>query len=205
MVKNKKTKEKLAAKTNKTTNFLESNWIVKVTALVILIPVVIVAVLLLTSIEDSGEPVTGDRFDNHLVNEIDNKKVKEVENNLAYNNVDSVQVNLKSATLRVLIDANDAVDASGIEALANDAYNKVTAVLPVDQYFTNVASNDGTAKMYDLEIHVYNFVPTDEMGGQLYAIRYKNAPNKESGFNWVSVPKNEELTQTLLNPDANVE
>ena len=132
MKKKKTMKEKVTAKSVKKSEILESNWIVRITALVIIIPVVIVAVLLLTSIENSGEPVVGDRFDSHLKNKIADKDVKAVENALTYDNVDKVQVNLKSATLRILMDTNDSLNKDEIYAIAKDAYDKVTKLLPVE-------------------------------------------------------------------------
>lgn len=206
MIKKKKVKENVTEKNTskiaKKTGILESNWIVRITALVILVPIVIVAVLLLTSMDKSGEPVVGKRFNNQLVNEIEKSHINEIEEALTYDNVDSVQVNLKSATLRILIDTNDALDAASIEAIANDAYAKVTAILPIDTYFTNLTENEEIVKMYDLEINVYNLIPEDaSTTSQIYAVKYKNASAPESGFDWVSMPKNEEVTDSLLNTE----
>lgn len=205
MKKNKTTKEKVTTKTTKKTSFLDSNWIVRITALVIIIPIAIVAVLLLTSIENSGEPVVGDRFDTHLENKIENSQLKAVEDALVYNNVDKVQVSLKSATLRILIDTNDAIDANSLKAIADDAYNKVIAILPVETYFTNLAGeNDSVIKMYDLEINVYNVIPDDTTTqAQIYGVRYKNAANAESGFDWITTPKNQSVTDSLMKDETN--
>lgn len=199
MKKKKNVKENVTTKSKKTSSILDSNWIVRITALVIIIPLAIVAVLLLTSIENSGEPVVGDRFDAHLTNEISNAKVKEVEKALVINNVDTVQVNLKSATLRVLIDANDNANASTIESIAKSAYNEIVAILPVDTYFQNIVEEDHVVKMYDLEIHVYNIIPDEtSTQSQLYAIQYKNASNENVGFDWVTTPKNDEMVDSLI-------
>lgn len=206
MIKKKKVKENVTEKTtNKTvkkTGILESDWIVRITALVILIPVVIVTVLLLTSIDKSGEPVEGKRFKNQLVNEIEDSHISEIEGALSYSNVDAVQVSLKSATLRILIDANDGVGAADIEALANDAYTKVTSILPIETYFTNLVDGEDTIKMYDLEINVYNLIPDEtNKDSQIYAVKYKNASAAESGFDWITTPRNEEVSDSLLNTE----
>ena len=199
MKKKKNVKENVSTKSKKSTSILDSNWIVRITAIVILVPIVIVAVLLLTSIENSGEPVVGDRFDTHLTNEINDAKVKEVKDALVSDNVDAVQVNLKSATVRVLIDAADTADAATIQALANDAYNKVVAILPVETYFTNLVEDERVVKMYDLEIHAYNVIPNEETTAkQIYGVKYKNASNDAAGFDWITTPKDAELSTSLI-------
>ncbi len=200
MKKNKNTKEKVSTNKTTKTSFLESNWIVRITALVIIIPLVIVAFLLLTSIEGSGEPVVGNRFKNQLVNKIDDAKLEEVESALVYNNVESVSVSLKSATLRILIDTNNDISKDALKQLTLDAYKKVTAILPVKTYFTNLTGEDGeTIKMYDLEINVYNLIPEEgETTKQLYAVRYKNASSDKSHFEWITSMKNKEVVESLM-------
>lgn len=203
MKKKKTMKEKVTAKSVKKSEILNSNWIVRITALVIIIPVVIVAVLLLTSIENSGEPVVGDRFDSHLKNKIADKDVKAVENALTYDNVDKVQVNLKSATLRILMDTNDSLNKDEIYAIAKDAYDKVTKLLPVETYFTNLpGENDTVIKMYDLEINVYNLIPDEtNTTAQIYGVYYKNASSLEAGFDWITSPKNQDVVDSVMSDD----
>lgn len=74
---------------------------------------------------------------------------------------ESVEVNLKSATLRINIDLDDIVDEVDeelVKKLASQAYDKVDAILPVETYFTQQSD----AKMYDLSINVYNYSSFDE-------------------------------------------
>ena len=66
-------------------------------------------------------------------------------------------MNLKSATLRISIDVSDDANADTCNAIAQEAYNQVNGILPVDTYFTNTEE----AKMYDLEIDAYNFLLDD--------------------------------------------
>lgn len=194
MAKNKENK-----KVKKKKSFLESNWILRITIIIVVIPVVIIAFMLLTSVESSGEPVTGSRFKSQLNPEIKSSQIKSIQSSLTYDNVDSVEVNLKSATLRILVDANDGIDQAGIEALANDVYAKVDAVLPISKYFTNQKKT----KMYDLEINVYNLIPQEgTTTAQIYAILRKSAAAEEAGLDWVSTPTNEEVSDSLLNPTA---
>ena len=135
-----------------------------------------------------------------MKNEIKTQEVSKVKDALSYDNADSVSVNLKSATLRILIDAKDDINAEGIKSLANDAYNKVVAILPVETYFTNLTDDDGSVvKMYDLEIHVYNVIPDETTTvEQIYALCYKNATSENVGLDWVTTPKNQEMPDTLI-------
>lgn len=176
----------------------EPNWLLRITLAIIIIPLLVIAVILLTSMDKSNTPVVADRFDDQLDPEIKDSQIDEIKKTLVYDNVDSVEVNLKSATLRILIDANDGVDRAGVEALANDAYSKVSNILPISTYFTNQTKNDKTVKMYDLEIHVYNLIPDENsQGTQIYAKKYKNAPSETEGMDWISECKNQEVCDEI--------
>lgn len=66
---------------------------------------------------------------------------------MKFDGVDSVEVNLISATLRINIDTKDNASSSKVKSIMNEAYDKVNDILPIKKYFTN---NDSD-KMYDLE------------------------------------------------------
>lgn len=189
---NKKTEKVAVDKTKKVKQ--KPNWVLRITILVIAIPTLMIAFVLLTSIEKKGEPVVGDRFENHLDPAIKDSSLKELKNTLVFDNVDAVEVNLISATLRIDIDASDALDAAGIEAIANAAYDKVNQILPIGTYFKN---HDGV-KMYDLEINVYNLIPQEgTQTAQIWCIKHKNVSEAEPGTDWPSNPKNEDVANQV--------
>ena len=105
------------------------------------------------------EPVVGNRFDSKDLNPaITNDQISQVQTTIAsIGGVENVEVNLKSATLRISIDVSDDANADTCNAIAQEAYNQVNGILPVDTYFTNTEE----AKMYDLEIDAYNFLLDD--------------------------------------------
>lgn len=178
----------------------EPNWILRITIIVLLVPILAIIFVLLTSIETKGEPVFGGRFDEQLKNKITDTQLKEVKNILVYAGVESVSVNLKSATLRVNINAADTIDRASLEAIAADAYAKVISILPVDQYFTNIVEGEKTIKMYDVEVSAYNFIPTDvNQVGQLSILISKNAPSENVNITWLSDVKNEEVRKSVEN------
>lgn len=188
-------KEKGTQKKKK--GFLESNWILRVTLAIIAIPIVIIAFMLLTSVESSGEPVVGNRFENQLNPAIKDSQVKQIKDSIVYEGMDGVEVNLKSATLRISVDVNNASDQAIIEEIANNVYGKVDSVLPIATYFTN----QGKTKMYDLEINVFNFIPDENNPGEkIHAVLHKNASAEAAALDWKSTPKNEDVSNTLLNP-----
>ncbi|NBK97393.1 MAG: hypothetical protein EOM05_10745 [Clostridia bacterium] len=171
------------------------NWILRVTVVIIAVPVIILAIILLTSMEKQGEPVVGSRFDKQLNPAIKTSEVDSLKKSLTYDNVDKVEVNLISATLRISIDTNDGLDAASIEAIANDVYAKVNELLPVETYFTNSAK----VKMYDLEINVYNLIPDEKNAGvaQIWCVKHKNASEEEMGTDWPTTARNEEVTNQV--------
>ena len=193
-LKSMKRTEKVALDKTKKKVSKKPNWVLRITILVIAIPVIMLAFVLLTSMEKAGEPVVGDRFDGHLDPAIKESSIKELESTLSFDNVDKVNVTLISATLRIDIDANDGIDAAGIEAIANATYDKVNAILPIGTYFTN----HDKIKMYDLEINVFNLIPEDGSTiAQIWCIKHKNASEAEVGTDWPSNPKNQEVTNEV--------
>lgn len=174
------------------------NWVLRITIIVIAIPVIILAFVLLTSMEKQGEPVVGNRFDNQLDPEIKSDEIEAIERSLVYDNTDSIEVNLISATLRINVDTNDGLDATAIEAIANDVYAKVNDILPIETYFTNTEK----VKMYDLEINVYNLIPNESNAGvaQILCVKHKNASEEEVGTDWPTTPRNAEITEEVRTP-----
>ena len=85
--------------------------------------------------------------------------------------VESVEVNLIIATLRINIDTKDDASSAKVKSIMNEAYDKVNDILPIKKYFTN---NDSD-KMDDLEVHVYNCIPDDKHSAddQIYKIKTK--------------------------------
>lgn len=126
------------------------------TLIVILIPVAIIGWVLLTSIGGQGEPVLGNRFDTQDLNpSITDQNIEAIEASVSQiGGVEKASVNLLSATLRVHLDISDDANADGARAILDAAYSSVAQVLPIETYFTNTDE----AKMYDLEIDVYNYI-----------------------------------------------
>ena len=110
--------------------------------------------------------------------------------------VESVEVNLISATLRINIDTKDDASSAKVKSIMNEAYDKVNDILPIKKYFTN---NDSD-KMYDLEVHVYNFIPDDKHSAddQIYKIKTKTAAAKKPNVSTPSSPKNKSVAEKLL-------
>ena len=116
---------------------------------VIIVPLLLLGVVYFSTKENAGSPTFGDRFETSLDPAIERTQLKEIEKALVYNDVENVEVNLKSATLRITLDTKDNVGSDRITAILKDAYKKVDAILPVKTYFMNQENK----KMYDLDIH----------------------------------------------------
>ena len=81
-------------------------------------------------------PTVGSRFDNSLDPAITEEQLTKVKDALKFDGAENVEVNLKSATLRITIDLDDKAGSSKVKSVLNDAYDKVVKILPVKTYFT---------------------------------------------------------------------
>lgn len=162
--------------------------------IVILIPLLLLGYIYLSTKENAGVPTVGNRFSDELDPAITDGQLDQVRETLKYDQAQFVEVNLKSATLRITIDLADNANNDQVTSVLEDAYDKVTKILPEDTYFTN---KEGV-KMYDLEISAYNFIPEDDnTNGWVYKSKLKNAANEKSHVDVLSSPKNEEVSDTI--------
>ncbi len=181
----------------------QSHVLVWIAAAVILIPMLLIGVVVMTSTENSGQPVIGDRFSendlNPAITDDEIAQVTEAMEKMDY--VESVEVNLKSATLRVninLIDDIDEKDESAVKSLAKDAYNAIDAILPVKTYFTQQENG----KMYDLSINLYNYSSFDDTHTQdhwLYVCLTKNSASEKSVTDVISTARDPETAEAVMN------
>lgn len=166
-----------------------------IAAVVILIPVLLLGYIYLSAKESAGTPTVGSRFDNSLDPAITEEQLTKVKDALKFDGAENVEVNLKSATLRITIDLNDKAGSSKVKSVLNDAYDKVVKILPVKTYFTNQKD----VRMYDLDIHVYNFIPEgDDTSGWVYKEKVKNASAKKAVTDTLSSARNKKQANKLL-------
>lgn len=166
------------------------------TLILILIPCAFVGVQLISSIGSQDEPVLGNRYDSKDLNPaITEDQVEQVRTAVTgIGGVEAVEVNLKSATLRISLDVTDTVDTNQCSAIAQEAYNQVNQILPVETYFTNTEE----AKMYDLEIDAYNFLLDDtHTDGQVYVKVYKTGAS-EVIIQDMANPKDQDLVNRIV-------
>ncbi|MEG0275254.1 MAG: hypothetical protein RR690_08995, partial [Longicatena sp.] len=194
---NKKTSQQTDAPTKKIKR--KPNYILWTGLIVLLIPVLILVYILFGSMEKTGVPINGSRFDNALDPAISSKQLKSVKGALAIEGVESVNVSLKTGTLRITINTVDDMALEQVQNVANQAYESVNSVLPIGTYFTDTKK----IQMYDLEISVYNVIPDETTQvAQSYVIKSKSASKEEPALQIVSQPKDENVANSLLNPDT---
>lgn len=189
--KNKKASSKQKTKLKNSSKILYTTAVI-----VLLIPLVLLVYIYLGAKENSGKPVEGTRFDNSLNPAITQEQLKQVEDAMKFDQVQKVEVNLTSATLRINLDTKDDISEDALEDVLNSAYDKVNAILPIETYFTN----KNETKMYDLDIHAYNFIPDDTHSedDQIYKEKIKNASNKKAVDDTLTSPRNKEKANELL-------
>jgi flagellar basal body-associated protein FliL len=186
---------------NEKTNVKKKPHIVLGLVIVILfIRIVILAAILVSSLEDSSQPVVGSRYQNELDPAITEENITSLENALVFDGTDSIQVNFKTARVAILIDTNDDMSADSINNLIQQAYAKVNEVLPIETYFTNRSDGENYVKMYDLQIDAYNVISGDN---QIHYVLTKTGAQDEPLLELVSSPKNEEVANDVQNQNAN--
>lgn len=179
------------------------NYLLIASIVIVAIPTLLLLYIVIGSRESSGAPVEGSRFKNALDPQITEEDLNALKSSLTFDQAESVEINLKSATLRVTINAKDDLSQEDIQALLASAYDKVVEKLPVETYFTNKKNADGVMKMYDLEVSAYNFIPTEEKKeGMIHVSRTKNAAAEEAVDDVLSSPKDEESADAILHPDT---
>ncbi len=176
------------------------NYLLWIALVVLIVPIVFFVYIVVDTSGKTGEPVVGNRFQNALNPAITEKDLSTVKNNLQIDNAVKTEVILKSATLRVYVQLPDQTSSDNVHAVVEQAYEMVTNTLSVDTYFTNGAND---RKMYDLEVHVYNFTPGEASSDwNVYVTKSKNAAAKESIVDVLTSPKNQDVANSLLNPET---
>lgn len=161
--------------------------------LIILIPFIILGVILIQASMSTGKPILGDRFKNDLNPAITSEQLKEISTKIkGQSNVDSVDVSLKTATLRVYVDVSDTSSEQQVMDMSKSAYQDVISILDVNTYFTQ---HDGK-EMYDIEIHAYNQDKNTEENF-IYVITNKNSSMEKEHSQVVSKALDPELAQQL--------
>lgn len=180
------------------------NYLLWVTVIIIAIPCLILLYIFIGSRESSSEPVEGSRFKNALDPKITEEDLEALKTSLTFEGAEAVEINLKSATLRININAKDDLNQDAIKQLINNAYDKVNEKLPIDKYFTNKENGDKIVKMYDLEISAYNYIPKneEEKKGQIHLSRVKNSSADKPVDDVLSTPKDKQSADEILNPDT---
>ena len=164
---------------------------------IIAIPCLVFAGILGISWLQKGTPRNGSRFKDDLVVEISKSDVKDIEADLAtLPNIDSVEVSCDQGQLKVFIDINDSLSETDVDSIMTQAYNKITAKLPIDTYFTKTDA----ARNYDLQINVYTSIEASEIGAsnpRQYKLLHKNSSQESYQIDDLAKPKNEELAREL--------
>jgi hypothetical protein len=123
--------------------------------LFLLIPLGVLASIIIQSSSKTGNVILGNRYNNDLDPAITQANITEIQTALSSTaNVENVKIDLKSATLRITIDALDTISSENMVLLASTLLNTIQTTLPIETYFTATDS----MKMYDLEITLYNSI-----------------------------------------------
>lgn len=157
------------------------------------IPLLVYGGILLQAQLQTGTPIFGDRFVGDLDPAITDSQMSEIETELgSLSKVESVNIELTSAQMRVNIDTVDSITTEDLEAIIKEAYDIVNKKLPISTYFTSTDSK----KMYDLAINAYNYIDSEDEGMN-YVLLTKNAKMSTYSVQVVSKPLDSELASEL--------
>lgn len=173
--------------------------IILVMVVLIAIPSFLVGTIIYDAYMKTGVPMVGQRFENDLPNKITEEHITNIEKVLAsVENVESVNAELKSATLRVYVNVEDSFEKEGYPDLTLAVYEKLASVLPVEKYFTS-SSN---VKNYDLEMNVFQTSSKATKDTGPYFVLQKNAPMPEPKVYNYGDPVNPQLVEDLFAPEV---
>lgn len=180
------------------------NYLVWAAAVVVLIPCLLLLYILIGSLGSSDKPIEGSRFKGSLDPEISQEEITTLQSSLSLENVESINITLKSATLRVMINTNDDLSQDTISEIMVSAYEQIVEKFPVETYFQNRTENEKLIKMYDLDIEVYNYIPTgdEDSSGKIHMSRTKNSSAEAYVDDILTTAKDETTADELLNPDT---
>ena len=172
-----------------------ASWIIIIGLLIIAIPCAAFLYILLSAQAAPGTAISGDRFTGDLDPAITETQMANVVTSVeTIEGVESAEVILKSATVRVYVDTLDEMTPEVAEGIANQAYEKLTAECDPSVYFTQTASK----KMYDIEVHAYNLTENRDSEEFVYVILSKSSSMEAPIARLVSEPLDPELAAQLL-------
>ena len=195
--------KQITPKTNKPRRKISfGGWVLILSLSIVVISGSVFAWILVDALSATGSVTVGNRFQMELNPAIEKAKLTEIKTALdAQTSTVKSSVNLKSGTLRILLQVKPELTDAELQAVIVSIRDLINTSLPIETYFTSTAD----IKMYDLEINIYNAekaVSTDTFKYH-YFILNKNANMPNWKIQEVSVPVNPTLAAKLkasLNP-----
>lgn len=171
-------------------------WILLFSLTIVIIAGSAFAWILYGAISEKGHIIVGNRFQMELNPAIEKAKITEVKTAIEANSFAvKTSVNLRSATLRILVQIKAELTDVELAAAILKIKDDVNAALPIDTYFTSTPD----IKMYDLEIQVYN--GTEPVSTETFTYHHfilvKNANMVSWQIQDVSVAVNPEMRAIL--------
>lgn len=164
--------------------------------ILVIAPFAVLGWILFSASRDTHTPVLGKRYDGDLDPAITSSQMDDVRNAVAgVSGVDSADVQMQTATLRIYADIADNATADDANNIADAVYAAVTGVLDPNTYFSQANGE----KMYDLEINVYTIPERTGVEGEnfVYVIDTKTSSMTDPQKQLVSEPIDAELAQQL--------
>lgn len=172
-----------------------SYYVIIVSLIVLLIPAIFFGYHIITASIQTGHPIFGNRFSSDLSQKIEENQIKTLSSNIqSIDNIESVEVNLISATLRININVNDDLSKDSYPQLAENIVETLESVIPQETYFTATDSD----KMYDYEINIYNTLQPSENTPLIFYVSSKSSSLQERKERFISESSNPDFVQYLI-------
>lgn len=118
-----------------------------------------------------GSPILGNRFENDLENKIEESHINVLKEQIQnIEGVEKVNIELKTATLRILALVPQESTVESMESITDEIYAIIGENLPIETYFTSA----GSIQQYDIEIGVYNMENVTEENQSDYILIWLN-------------------------------
>lgn len=184
-------KKKQVAKSAPQGKGYNSLLIILVSLILIAIPVWMIGRVIYESYMEGGVPIPAERFEGDIATTISEEQLTQLKTNLtnlAY--VESVEINLQSATLKIQVDMKNELTVEELNTLHPEVYATIVGVLPAETYFTQT----GEMRNYDLEVSMFNNPETLDV----YGILVKNSMMAAPKLNVISSPLDPATTTQVL-------
>ncbi len=164
--------------------------VIIISLLIILVPTILLGFSIYRAYRSTGRPIVGQRFVGDLAPSLEKKDLKILEDKFSeIEGVKAVDLNLKTATLRVYLEMDEDVSKDAFASKLQTAEEILYSLYDKEQYFTA----EGTKLQYDFEMYAHRLSEEDP----IILTHYKTSRMDKAMSQFLSEPVSEEMAEDL--------